>query len=228
MFWDWGDPLSRIPERGRCLQNLVTGVWTSFPAPPSWIKESGAGNDVIQDLGWGFEYLMRRRCKMTTLPLTVVMLDDLFSASCAYCVTSGAQEAEMRSSKTARKGRQLAPQPHCGLKYAPYTTWPSLLTHISVTVYVSLHLSEVKDVSKCSYTWRTRLCPVPIRHLTKIWQKCFNDWLFPFSLDCYSKDDNRAKRAAAPPGPNPGRWGPPGMGYLPKDDNRAKRSMQKP
>ena len=154
----------------------------------------------------------------------------LFRFLCVLCNfrRTGSGNEVIQDGDRKRKGRQLAPQPHCGLKYAPYTTWPSLLTHISVTVYVSLHLSEVKDVPKCSCTWRTRLCPVPIKHLTKIWQKCFNDWLFPFSLDCYSKDDNRAKRAAAPPGPSPGRWGPPGMGYLPKDDNRAKRSMQKP
>ena len=50
---------------------------TFLVAPPSWIQDGGAGNDVNQDLGRPFRSPLWRWRKMAALPLPAAILDDL-------------------------------------------------------------------------------------------------------------------------------------------------------
>ena len=66
--------VGRLHERLDVLQ-------TSFPPPPSWIQDGGAGNDINQDLGYFFRSPLWRWRKMAALPLPAAILDDLISGS---------------------------------------------------------------------------------------------------------------------------------------------------
>ena len=71
-------------------------------APPSWIQDGGAGNDVNQDLGRPFRSLLRRRRKMAALPLPAAILDDLISGFGNEVIQDGGRK---------RKGRHFPPPP---------------------------------------------------------------------------------------------------------------------
>ena len=59
------------------LHGRLDVLQTSFPPPPSWIQDGGAGNDINQDLGYFFRSLLWRWRKMAALPLPAAILDDL-------------------------------------------------------------------------------------------------------------------------------------------------------
>ena len=63
------------------LHGRLDDLQTLLVAPPSWIQDGGAGNDINQDLGYFFRPLLRRRRKMAALPLPIAILDDLISGS---------------------------------------------------------------------------------------------------------------------------------------------------
>ena len=95
------------------LHGRLDVLQTLLVAPPSWIQDGGAGNDVNQDLGYFFRSLLRGRCKMAALPLPVTILDDLISGSANEVIQDGGRK---------RKGRHFAPPPQWGSKKVPYTT----------------------------------------------------------------------------------------------------------
>ena len=96
-----------------CLHGRLDVLQTLLVAPPSWIQDGGAGNDVNQDLGYFFRSLLRGRCKMATLPLPAAILDDLICGTGNEVIQDGGRK---------RKGRHFAPPPQWGSKKVPYTT----------------------------------------------------------------------------------------------------------
>ena len=95
------------------LHGRLDVLQTLLVAPPSWIQDGGAGNDINQDLGRVFRSLLRGRCKMATLPLPAVILDDLICGTGNEVIQDGRRK---------RKGRHFAPPPQWGSKNSPYTT----------------------------------------------------------------------------------------------------------
>ena len=95
------------------LHGRLDVLQTLLVAPPSWIQDGGAGNDINQDLGRVFRSLLRGRCKMATLPLPAAILDDLICGTGNEVIQDGRRK---------RKGRHFAPPPQWGSKNSPYTT----------------------------------------------------------------------------------------------------------
>ena len=100
-----------------CLHGRLDVLQTLLVAPPSWIQDGGAGNDVNQDLGYFFRSLLWWWWKMATLPLPVAILDDLISGSANEVIQDGGRK---------RKGRHFPPPPQWGSKKVPYTTNDSM------------------------------------------------------------------------------------------------------
>ena len=96
------------------LHGRLDVLQTLLVAPPSWIQDGGAGNDINQDLGRVFPSLLRGRCKMATLPLPAAILDDLICGTGNEVIQDGRRK---------RKGRHFAPPPQWGSKNSPYTTY---------------------------------------------------------------------------------------------------------
>ena len=69
-FFDRTIPFWGFHGSSEVLQTLLV-------APPSWIQDGGAGNDVNQDLGRPFRSPLWRWRKMAALPLPAAILDDL-------------------------------------------------------------------------------------------------------------------------------------------------------
>ena len=69
-FFDRTIPFLGFHGSSEVLQTLLV-------APPSWIQDGGAGNDVNQDLGRPFRSPLWRWRKMAALPLPAAILDDL-------------------------------------------------------------------------------------------------------------------------------------------------------
>ena len=96
------------------LHGRLDVLQTSFPPPPSWIQDGGAGNDVIQDLGRVFRSLLWR-----------VEENGGPSASGRHLGWPHLREPEMRSPKMATGSGRAAiflHPPQWGSKNAPYTT----------------------------------------------------------------------------------------------------------
>ena len=109
------------------LHGRLDVLQTLLVAPPSWIQDGGAGNDINQDLGRVFRSLLRGRCKMATLPLPAAILDDLICGTGNEVIQDGRRK---------RKGRHFAPPPQWGSKNSPYTT--DITTHGVLPSYYSL------------------------------------------------------------------------------------------
>ena len=75
-----------------CLHGRLDVLQTLLVAPPSWIQDGGAGNDVNQDLGYFFRSLLRGRCKMATLPLPAAILDDLICGTGNEVIQDGGRK----------------------------------------------------------------------------------------------------------------------------------------